>query len=97
MVKITERGSCGLRQYGQPVATDYGEKVEVYESSAVKGPHCWLRIFDDGDSVIADHRGRSMTAHLAVEQAVAIRDRLAAFIDEVTVVNDYERLRARAA
>lgn len=73
----------GFHQYGDDVATTYGEKVAVYESSAAKGPHCWLRIFDDGRSQVRHHQGASIAAHLNVEQATAIRDRLDAWLNEI--------------
>lgn len=73
----------GFHRYGDDVATTYGEKVAVYESSAAKGPHCWLRIFDDGNSQVTHHKGESIAAHLNVEQATAIRDRIDAWLNEI--------------
>lgn len=82
-IEITERNDRGFHQYGAPVLTSYGEKVEVFESSIAKGPHCWLRVYDDGDAKVSQHVGKSMSAHLSLDEAIAIRDRLSAFIDEV--------------
>lgn len=70
-IEITET-SRGLHIYGEPVVTSYGDVVSVYESSAASGPCCWLRIEQVSESA----------AHLNLEQAVAIRDRLDAFISE---------------
>lgn len=98
-VDITRRSERGFHQYGNPVLTSYGDKVEiygviapagacyveVYESSSASGPHCWLRIFDDdGTTGITDQRKRDMVAHMNVAQAIAVRDRLTAFIDEAS-------------
>ena len=74
-IQITETDR-GFHLYGDPVRTRYGHEVSVYESSAASGPHCWLKV---GPSENVE----GCTAHLNVEQAVAIRDRLSAFIDEV--------------
>lgn len=69
----------GFHQYGEPVQTSYGDSVSVYESSAASGPHCWLRI-----NPAEYQRGNDdMCAHLNVEQATAIRDRLNAWLDEI--------------
>ncbi|QDF18696.1 hypothetical protein SEA_PUPPER_210 [Gordonia phage Pupper] len=60
----------GFQVYGDEVETLYGEVVRVYESSSAEGPRCWLQI-SGGD-----------TAHLDVEMARAIRDRLDVFLDQ---------------
>ncbi|RBO78309.1 hypothetical protein [Nocardia puris] len=49
----------------EPVETDYGHKVFVYESSAIV-PHMWLRILEGDD----------IAAHLSVDQARTIRDQI---------------------
>lgn len=74
-IEITETDR-GFHLYGDPVTTTCGHEVHVYESSAAKGPHCWLTI-DPSETT------RGTAAHLNVEQAIAIRDRLDAFIAEV--------------
>lgn len=81
-IEITERNDRGFHQYGEPVRSAYGDLVEVYESSAASAAHCWLRIYDDGQSVVRHEKAGDMMAHLTVEQATAVRDRLTAFIDE---------------
>lgn len=81
-VQITANAR-GFHQYGDPVTTTYGEKVDVYESSAARGPHCWLRIFDDGKSQVTPHHGLSIAAHLTADQATAVRDRLDAWLNEI--------------
>jgi hypothetical protein len=83
-IEITQRGDRGFHQYSEPVRSAYGDMVEVYESSSARGPHCWLRIYDDGQSSITDREPGTMAAHLTLEQATAIRDRLTAFIDEAS-------------
>lgn len=75
--------SRGFHIYDEPVTTSYRHEVSVYESSSAEGPHCWLRIekkecFGPGDLPVCDE-----AAHLSLDQAIAIRDRLTAFIDEV--------------
>ncbi|WP_328856883.1 hypothetical protein OG579_16945 [Williamsia herbipolensis] len=67
---VSERG---FELYGSPVATTYGDVVSVYESSAASGPHIWLRTQRPGD---ADNDEVTQAAHMSVEQATAIRDRL---------------------
>jgi len=53
----------GFEHYGS-TETAYRNTVSVYESSAASGPHLWLSIDDDA------------TAHMTLEQAKEIRDRL---------------------
>jgi len=80
----------GWPQYGKPVRTEYGHHVEVFMSSIAFDPHCWLRIFDptpDGSMKIdpittSPDAGCDIKAHLTLEQAIAIRDRLTAFIED---------------
>lgn len=74
------RSDRGFVSYGEPVRTAYGELVEVYQSSAASAPHCWLQIHDDGQTRITTQSGGDMKAHLNTEQAIAIRDRLDAWI-----------------
>lgn len=62
----------GFERYGE-VETAYGHKVAVYESSSASGPHLWLSVEHDGGNSYSPHSAR---AHLTVEQAVQIRDRL---------------------
>jgi hypothetical protein len=65
----------GFRHY-EPIKTDYGHVVRVYESSAAKGPCLWLAV--ELDQGLPMEPG---TAHLTLEQATAIRDALSAAID----------------
>lgn len=86
----TEPPGQGWPQYGDPVPTKYGHHVEVFMSSIAFDPHCWLRIFDptpDGtmkiDPITPSYdAGVDVMAHLTLDQAIAIRDRLTAFIDD---------------
>lgn len=74
-VEITLNGR-GFEKYGDNVTGDYGELIRVCESSAARGPHCWLEI----ESPMEKYGGMA-AAHLTLDQAIAIRDRLSAFID----------------
>lgn len=81
-IEITTRSDRGFHQYGEPVKTSYGDMIEVYESSSAEGPHVWLGV-DGTKSGITTQQACDHVAHLSLEQAIAIRDRLTAFIDEV--------------
>jgi hypothetical protein len=61
--------------YWPLTATDNGERIHVYESSAADSPHIWL-----GVSVSAR---ASAAVHLTPEQARVIRDQLDAAITQV--------------
>ncbi|OHT98271.1 hypothetical protein BKG71_19325 [Mycobacteroides chelonae] len=78
-IEITKRHGYNIQQYGEPVRTTHGDMVELYQSTS-RPKHCWLRVFDDGHSATFKPVGE-MRAHLSVENAVAIRDRLTAFIE----------------
>jgi len=85
-VDITIKGQPpgeGWPQYGTPVPTDYGHAVEVFMSSVAFEAHCWLRIYDPGNHAmqVKSGQGCDVMAHLTLGQAVAIRDRLTAFIE----------------
>lgn len=75
-----DQTSRGFYNYGSPVETTYGEEVSLRESSAADGPHCWLYIKDGPDGRVLEDKS---SAHMSLAQAVAIRDRLTAFIDQV--------------
>ncbi|MGJ6124711.1 hypothetical protein QN239_19270 [Mycolicibacterium sp. Y3] len=53
------------------VETSYGHVVRVYESTGPIGV-CWLGILKDSDKI---------AAQLTLEQAIAVRDKLSAFIE----------------
>ena len=76
---------AGWPQYGEPVATTYGHAVEVFASSVAFTPHCWLRVYDPGNTMQQGYsdEGCNVMAHLTVSQARAIRDRLDAFVRAV--------------
>lgn len=78
-VVLHRRGDLGFRGYGDPVQTSYGERIEVYESSAVGA--AWLRVFNGDNTGIEGQQGRDFLAHLNVDDAIAVRDRLNAFIE----------------
>lgn len=84
-------GGRGLGMYGDPVKTSYGDVVEVQDSSAASGPHCWLRIHGSThlSGPVSPLAGLehgvapgSLSAHLSVAQARAIRDRLNAWLGD---------------
>jgi hypothetical protein len=90
-IKVTikdEPPGQGWPQYGRPVKTAYGHHVEVFMSSIAFDPHCWLRIFDPDGSMKIDpitqspDAGCDLMAHLTLKQAIAVRDRLTAFIED---------------
>lgn len=72
-----------------PVESSYGATVRVYESSAAENPHLWVNI--DGDCHLSGHAepfpglpwGKApgaVSAHLTMNQARELRDRLDAAI-----------------
>lgn len=68
----------GFGVYGLPLLTAYGHRISVYESSAASAPHMWLSLSpsDQVTSGADDDRA----AHLNLNQAIALRDRVDAFI-----------------
>lgn len=74
----------GFEHYGEHVQTSYGHTVKVYESSSAVGPHCWLGVVKDFRRSPADLPECDVAAHLSLEQAIAVRDRLTAFIESAT-------------
>lgn len=80
----------GFAQFGEEIMTSYGDTVRIYESSAAAGPHIWLKL-----KGMAHLRGPSeflagvehgmapgdIAAHMTLEQAVQIRDRLTKAIE----------------
>lgn len=61
---------------GGPIATDYGHDINVYESSAAKGPCVWLSV---GESTVV----KGSNAHLTLDQAKMVRAALDQFIEGV--------------
>lgn len=73
-------GDRGLVQYGQESITDtYGSRIEVSTSSAAGYWALWVRV--EGSNM------GSAALHLNIEQAAEVRDRLAAWIDDVESVS----------
>lgn len=74
-----ELSNRGFKHY-EPIETDYGHVVRVYESSSAMEPHIWLA------AVLrtADCRGglepESAHVHMTIEQAERVRDALDACI-----------------
>ncbi len=80
----SERGFDRLPE----IKTDYGDTVSVYESSAAKGPHLWLRIdrhpmTPEQIKIHHDFLLTGTTAHLSLEQAQEIADQLLVMIEKV--------------
>lgn len=86
-VVVTDRG---FKHYEPTITdTDRGEKVRVYESSAADGPYLWLSVegeaYLDGPGVVFPGipfgvAPATCAAHLTLDQAREIRDRLDAAI-----------------
>jgi hypothetical protein len=76
------RNQRGFLQFDDEVATDYGHRVRIFESSAAfKGPVCWMSVKKDDEGYDGQVPPCSVGVHLTLAQAVAIRDRFTAFID----------------
>lgn len=72
----------GFTNYtGGSITTSYGHPVDVYESSAAVGPHVWLSVGDSPELPPPTTPYRA--AHLTLPQAVAIREALGRFIENV--------------
>lgn len=80
-IQIT-RSQRGFERYGQPVDTAYGHKVSVYESSAASAPHVWLSVEHEGGNSFSPHSAR---AHLTLDQAAAVLDRLQVAVAQLSV------------
>lgn len=68
----------GFATYGLPLLTTYGHRISVYESSAASAPHMWLSVSPSNRVRCGEDDDRA--AHLSMRQAIALRDRLDAFI-----------------
>jgi hypothetical protein len=92
-------GDRGFLTYGNPIETDYGHDLRLYESSAATGPHTWLDLTETDREPVSPsalagepHLGLDMlgsptveftTAHLSLAQAIMLRNALGQFIDGV--------------
>lgn len=80
---MAELSARGFEQYGA-VETDYGHAVRVYESSTADGPHVWINTVQTEESAKAHGlKPEQSTAHLDLVQAIAVRNLLDEFIDNV--------------
>lgn len=70
----------GFHVYGDPVSTDYGAKIRVYESSAASGPHVWMSVTPGS---VQPDKGGSVAAHMDATQTRAVIARLQAWLDEI--------------
>lgn len=68
----------GFATYGLPLLTAYGHRISVYESSAASAPHMWLSLSPSDQ--ITSGADDDRAAHLNLNQAIALRDRVDAFI-----------------
>jgi len=72
-VTVNDRGFHGYADF----ETSYGQRLQVYESSAASGPHVWV-------SVTPPESEPTLTpAHLDTDQARALRDALDVFLREI--------------
>lgn len=71
---MSERGF--LQYAGGPIATVYGHRVSVYESSAASSPHVWMDVSDS--PLVGGH-----TPHMSLDQAIMLRAALDQFINGV--------------
>lgn len=80
--------SRGFKQM-EPIMTDYGHEVRVFESSNAKGPCIWLAIERSTTSPTMDDT-EPRSAHLTLEDAKLIRDQLDWLIHNHYQVQDPE-------
>lgn len=73
---LTERG---FKHY-EPIATDYGHQIRVYESSAAREPCIWLKLELTAENRTGNLEPEEATAHLTIEQAEQVRDSIDAAI-----------------
>ncbi len=78
----------GFKSY-EAIQTDRAQEVRVFESSAAEAPHLWLNVTGDGfpeetprpcGGTTHGVARTSVSAHLTLEQAAAVRDVLNAAI-----------------
>jgi hypothetical protein len=78
--------------FWEPTPSTYGAPVSVYESSAATAPHLWISIdgechisgdvvpFNDISGLVRSKGAGSIAAHLTMDQARDVRDKLDAAI-----------------
>ena len=74
-----ETSDRGFKHY-QPIKTTYGAEVSVYESSAARGPHIWLKISQPDPKMAGQLERAQAFAHMSIEQAEQVRDAIDAAI-----------------
>lgn len=72
--------SRGFASYGDEVGTTYGHRVRIQESSAAEYDACWMFIEKEEPEFNGQLPACDVGVHLNLEQAVAIRDRIDAWI-----------------
>lgn len=75
-----KRNERGFNQ-DEPIQTDYGHEIRVYESSAAKGPCLWLAVEKGEARFPGDLGPEHAHAHMTIEQAQELRDSLGRIID----------------
>lgn len=68
-------------QHHEPIPSEYGGEVRVYESSAASGPHIWLTA--TAPENLNDPEGNEVKAplHLTLANATRLRDQLTQLIE----------------
>lgn len=64
-----------------PIPSEYGGSVRVFESSAAMGPHIWVSV--ESNQTLGDERTPIIksVAHITLENAELLRDQLTNLID----------------
>lgn len=78
---VSDRGFTHM----DPVLSDYGGHVRVYESSAAMHPHIWLTVTSPVDLNHPEGEMKAAVAHLRLEDAVTLAEQLLYLI-----VNHYQ-------
>ncbi len=91
-----EKSARGFRR-GEPVPSEYGGHVRVFESSAAMWPSVWLAVECPVD--LNDRNGpvKEAVAHLRIEHAVALRDQLTELVEGHYQTGDADGLAALLA
>ena len=68
----------GFAHFGDPITCTYGTTARFQESSAALYPRLWM--FIEGGKELNDE-GKKLALHLDVQQVLAIRDQLNAYLE----------------
>lgn len=77
---VPEVSNRGFKHH-EPVPSEYGGNVRVYESSAASAPHIWVNV--ECPVNMNDPRGpaKDASAHLTLDNAILLRDQLTHLIE----------------